>query len=580
MANPELAIAKASFSAILFRKEPVSLTRPEIESFHTLLHDAIHQCSPANVQKCKRWILKNLISSPARVSAVGKYLAALSNSLPDDAKTKPSTRRKRLHVLYIINDVLYHVAVRDQDARFATALEASLTPLLHGAAKFRNCPKHAKKLEELLALWEKHNFFSATVINDLRETVKEAPHGGKVSKGGQDQTGSNLSSRPTKDAPYMIPSIHGDPNTPWFDLPAANWLPHLTPNSTKPMNPDMIKPLQLAPGPADKALAKAVKDLLADVERLYNPGAPPQDEQLQHTDLSEMGERVVLDEITGEVVDGETYYGWSRRFCEKMKQRRRKTKAGGADRGRERSDSRSRSRSFSRGRSSRSDSPPALKRRRLSPDSRTPSRSRSRDRRRSPERGGRYDSRDYSRSRSRSRSRPRYRSRSGSRDRSPARHRGRANASRSPLPPPDRDNRHNPDFGSGHTTGWGQPHHHQPPPPPPPPSYNSPQTQAFPPYPPPPPQAAGGFGHFPAPPPPPQGYQGQWPPPPPPPSHSWAPPPPGPGVPPPHMGGWVAPPPPPPQQLHHQYQQFGRGNGGYRGRGGRGGGYDRGRGGW
>ncbi|KAI8275594.1 hypothetical protein K4K56_001327 [Colletotrichum sp. SAR 10_98] len=345
MATPELAIAKASFSALLFRKEPVSLTRPEIETFHTLLHDAIHQCSPANVQKCKRWILKNLAPSPARVAALGKYLAALSKSFPgDDAtaaagagaaknKTKPSSKRKRLHILYILNDVLYHTVVRDRDTRLATELQPSLPPLFHAAASFHNCPKHMRKLDDLLSLWDQQKYISTHTIADLRETVKEAPHGGKVTKaaegeGANNQTGSNLAVKPAKDAPYMIPSMHGDPNTPWFDLPAANWLPHLEPNSTKAMNPNMIKPLQLAPGPADKALAKAVKDLLADVERLYSKSAAPQQPDQQSTDLSEMGERVILDEITGEVIGGETYYGWSRNFCEKMKQRK-KGKPGG-----------------------------------------------------------------------------------------------------------------------------------------------------------------------------------------------------------------------------------------------------------
>ncbi|KAK2019793.1 hypothetical protein LZ32DRAFT_624449 [Colletotrichum eremochloae] len=534
MANPELAIAKASFSAILFRKEPVSLTRPEIDTFHTLLHDAIHQCSPANVQKCKRWILKNLAPSPPRVAALGKYLSALSNSLPDEAKTKPSTRRRRLHILYILNDVLYHAIVRDRDARLATDLEASLTVLLHAAAKFPKCPKQTRKVNDLLALWEKHNYFSAATIDSLRETVKEAPHEEKVSKATtQDQPGSNLGFKLPKDAPYMIPSIHGDPNTPWFDLPAATWLPHLTPNSTKPMNPDMIKPLQLAPGPADKALANAVKDLLVDVERLYSKHIPPQAaESQQHTDISEMGERIVLDEITGEIVDGETYYGWSRGFCEKMKQRRKKATKGDDGRGRGRTYSGSRSPSYSPGRSSRSDSVPAFKRRRLSPDSRSPSRSRSR--RRSPQRG---------------------RSRDG---------RTRRDESRTSKPSPPEHSRHNPVFRTGYDDRVSS-HSQQPPTP----SFHNPP--AFSPY----PLAL-----------PPAGYQGQWPPPPPPPPpphmgnslppHSW-PPPPGSVVPPPPTSGWA--PPPPPQQQHHQYQQFGRGNGGYRGRGERGG-YDRGRGGW
>jgi hypothetical protein len=53
MSTPELAIAKVNFSAVLFRKDPTPLTRPEIESFHALLADAIARCSPANVQVCK-----------------------------------------------------------------------------------------------------------------------------------------------------------------------------------------------------------------------------------------------------------------------------------------------------------------------------------------------------------------------------------------------------------------------------------------------------------------------------------------------------------------------------------------------
>jgi hypothetical protein len=55
MANPELAIAKATFSASLFRKDPATAapcTRYEVDQFHQLLQDAVRQCSPLNVQVC------------------------------------------------------------------------------------------------------------------------------------------------------------------------------------------------------------------------------------------------------------------------------------------------------------------------------------------------------------------------------------------------------------------------------------------------------------------------------------------------------------------------------------------------
>lgn len=52
MAPPaaELAIAKASFSAVLFRPDPTSCSRDEIEQFHGLLGETISRCSPTNVQ--------------------------------------------------------------------------------------------------------------------------------------------------------------------------------------------------------------------------------------------------------------------------------------------------------------------------------------------------------------------------------------------------------------------------------------------------------------------------------------------------------------------------------------------------
>jgi hypothetical protein len=50
MASHQFAIAKASFSAGLLRPDPTSLTREEIEHFHSLLDSAVVQCTRANVQ--------------------------------------------------------------------------------------------------------------------------------------------------------------------------------------------------------------------------------------------------------------------------------------------------------------------------------------------------------------------------------------------------------------------------------------------------------------------------------------------------------------------------------------------------
>ncbi|KAI0465918.1 hypothetical protein F4859DRAFT_341940 [Xylaria cf. heliscus] len=554
MTSPQLAIAKVSFSAVLLRADPVSCPRTEIDEFLGRLDATVSRCSPPNVQKCKQWIFAHVAHSPARVAAMAKYLVALAASYAADraglAATRnarePSSRRRRLHLLYVLNDALYHAHVRCQDPSFAANLELALPGLVQSAAAFPNCPKHTKKLLDLLDIWEQNRYYQSDIIDKLRQIVRDGPpsQDSVVPADGSANGSASAGMKSSKDAPFIMPTMHGDATAHWYDLPAANWLPVMEPNSTRPMNPSMIKPLRLASGPVDKQLIKAVQDLLADVDRIYSKECLLGDDSNENID--QMGQRIVLDEITGEIVGGETYYGWSRSFCQKMKQRRKKgARSGNGDRGR--STSRSLSRSLSRSRSvSRGSSRPAFKRRRISasPDSRR-SRSGSRSRSRSYDRD-REHSRDRARRRSYTSSRSRSRSSSPSRPRSQARSPARQRPyNKSPnlgpnnLPP-------NPQF----------PHPQQPP---------SFIQQGFTPD----------FSQFPVPPPPPPNYQGPWPPPPPPPPAG--------GMPPnwmspmPNMsGGWVAPPPPPPppQQQPGGYQPYGRG----RGQGYRGGGWNRGRG--
>ncbi|KAI0118513.1 hypothetical protein F4776DRAFT_634433 [Hypoxylon sp. NC0597] len=571
MASPQLAIAKVSFSAVLLRPDPTSCSRGEIDEFLQLLDATISRCSPPNVQKSKQWILKTLAQSPARITALGKYMTALAKSFPQDVaasrKTRePSSKRKRLHILYILNDVLYHAYVRDENPGFAEKLESFMPDLFRLAAAFLNSPKHTKKVQDLVALWSENRYFSEAFIQKLQAIIQDAPN--SVSDVDAPADGALATgTKSTKDAPFIMPAIHGDVTASWYDLPAANWLPVIEPNSTRPMNPDMIKPLQLTAGPAEKNLIKAVQDLLADVDRIYNKDHREVERSTE--DIDQLGQRVVRDEITGDVIDGESYYGWSRAFCEKMKQRHKKTgSSGNGHRGRSTSRSVSRSRS-----SSRSSSRPAYKRQRVSSSrssSRTRSRSRSRRRGYSRERSNRRRSYSSSRSRSHSRSRaPRY-NRSRSRSRSPERS----------SPPPPRSY----DLPYGSSNVKQQPGFPTQPPHPNPqyPQHSTPPfPQSFPPIPP-------DIGQFiPPPPPPPQNYQGQWPPPPPPGGMP-------PNVPPNwiqnmSVGGWPTqppPPPPPPQGQPPQHQgggfhRYGRGGrGDYRGQGHRGGWDHRGRGGW
>ncbi|KAG5965415.1 hypothetical protein E4U58_002809 [Claviceps cyperi] len=552
MATPELAIAKAALSAALFRADPTPTSRPSVDSFFQLLNSALTQCSRPNVQNCKDYITNNIALSSGRVTALGKYLVALSKAQVDNGTDaiRPSSKRRRLHILYLVNDVLHH-----HRTELSSTWEPFLPALFASASSYDNCPKHTHKLEDLIGLWKERQYVSDNTIAKLKEALARgggaaptstAPNTNKDDEKNNDISKSN-SLRLAKETPYIIPSYHGDASTAWYDLPAATWLPHLVPNSTKPMLPDQINPIQFAPGPANKALAAAVKALVSDAERIFSKESLPEDEGV--VDINELGERIFLDELTGDIIGGETYYGWSRQFCEHMKRRKKgkDSRSKGSSVSRFSSPSRSRSRSLSRDGSHsrgrrRDSSSRSAKRRRIPRDSRSRSRSLSR----SPSR-----SRTSSRSRTRSRTRDRSRKRSYTPSRSPSHDTRHLSPSRSPL-------------------RQQEPAMLAPPQPTPPlpPSMSMPI------------------------PPRPAGYNGPWPPPPPPlpfPPQGWIPDPafaafpPGPWTP-----GQIPPLPVPPIPLYQeQYQQQagydeyenrGLESEGYRGRGGRGGGRGRGRG--
>ncbi|SPQ21180.1 fb3516b8-3942-4d41-af5f-4c6ba0de0449 [Thermothielavioides terrestris] len=333
MALPaELIVAKTTLSGALFRADPRPCSRDDIESLLALLDLTIAECSPPNVQRCKQWALSNLVSSSARVAPFCKYLVALAGSFggekdaaaapaaPGSKRPRiPSAKRRRLHVLYILSDILYHVKHRNRDDAFAQKVEPFLPPLVRSAASFHNCPKHIRKLHDLVGLWEENGYFSPSFTQQLHTAIDEGPSSGAEARNGDEVDNSaNSIAQAAKNAPWVMPAMHGDPSTPWYDLPAGNWLPVLEPNSTRPMNPSMIKPLVLSRGPADKALVEAVKSLLSDVDRLYSKEANFDEAS---PNIGRLGERVEIDEITGEIIGGDTYYGWSRAFCEKMKLR-------------------------------------------------------------------------------------------------------------------------------------------------------------------------------------------------------------------------------------------------------------------
>ncbi|EON63059.1 hypothetical protein W97_02286 [Coniosporium apollinis CBS 100218] len=349
----QLAIAKASFGAGLRKPDPTSISQEEIAHFHTLLDAVLKQCSPSNVQNCKAWLLKNTIPSPARITALGKYLVTLSTSFVDvavgeEGKARGTTaRRRRLHVLYLLNDLLhdtkFHSDTPTAHITFTTNLQRYVNDLVKLAASYdqvKNRKCHAR-IVELLDVWEDSVYFPKEIIKALRQDIEDASTSiDGESTPTKDATGveGERNGTNTRDAPYIMPATHGDPSTPYYDLPAGNMIHLIRPNSPSPIDIRQMKALQLPIGPVHKSLVNAVQEFLKDVDRIYDP-AHHDDEGIV-ADIDEMGQTMVRDEA-GDLVPSEAYYGWSLAFCQQMKKRRLEgPPKNNGDRGRGRSRSR------------------------------------------------------------------------------------------------------------------------------------------------------------------------------------------------------------------------------------------------
>lgn len=282
--------------------------------------------------------MKNAISSTARIVAMGKYLVALA-SCPDkpadgdistskDRTTSP--RKRHLHILYLLNDLLHHTKYHLQStAAYSTlsySLESYLVELSRVASAYgpERYPNHHRKIQDLLGLWNQKDYYELSFINKLRETVANSAALGEVGSSrpanGAPEDEAIETSTGKKGAPFIMPASHGDLSTPYYDLPAGNLLPHIIPNSTVPINPQQVKPLQFVPRPADEALTRALMNFMQDVESLDM--TIRNDEEGIEIDIDELGQPMIRNVETGELVRGEGYYGWSKAFCERMKRRR------------------------------------------------------------------------------------------------------------------------------------------------------------------------------------------------------------------------------------------------------------------
>ena len=218
-----------------------------------------------------------------------------------------------MHLLYLLHDVFhntkYHSDSQYRHDTMHTSLQACIKPLVAAICLPGAADQCILRLNELLELWQSHKHVNNEFAQELRNIAKgQSP---------KDET-VDLSPKPggpddKKEAPFIMPASHGDVSTPFYDLPASNFVPHIIPDSTSAIDPRLIKPLQFAPGPADRELVTALKSFLNEVEMMDN--IDPAAFSTQITDIDALGQYIAGGR--GRVyVATHSYYGWSREYCQ------------------------------------------------------------------------------------------------------------------------------------------------------------------------------------------------------------------------------------------------------------------------
>ena len=149
------AVAKARESQLEEQSRSCNVKLSELEN---LLQPIIETCTKDSISSGKSWIFQHGTNFNSN-QVICDYLA-----LKGTKESSPFSQK--LHLIYLVNDVLHH-CVRKNNETLKAALEAVAVPMYCAAAD-RAEEEDVKKLTKLMSLWEsKNKFFSEEKLNDM-----------------------------------------------------------------------------------------------------------------------------------------------------------------------------------------------------------------------------------------------------------------------------------------------------------------------------------------------------------------------------------------------------------------------------
>ncbi|GFG34350.1 hypothetical protein Cfor_08964 [Coptotermes formosanus] len=156
----EDALRKAQQDALQQAADEAGISFTELDS---VLQPIIDSCTKDSISSGKGWILQHS-SSPKADQVLAQYLLKKVIS-PGGPFTQ------KLHIIYLVNDVLHHCARKNAED-LKKALEEVVVPMFCNTS-IGITEEQQTKLNKLLNLWEsKNNYFDASVVEKLKNPAR------------------------------------------------------------------------------------------------------------------------------------------------------------------------------------------------------------------------------------------------------------------------------------------------------------------------------------------------------------------------------------------------------------------------
>ena len=171
---------KAQYDKIIGEEEPQAirkcLDKARIETFtkeanalsinpddvSSAVQPLVELCTKENIAKGKNWAVELMSRGEAYTKLVADYL--LMRVQNNDA-----TFETRLHIVYLINDLLNYLKRHSEVAQYQSPLHQIIVPVYSLALEMADEEAKSVKLTRVLGLWEKNAYLPDDVLRNMRE---------------------------------------------------------------------------------------------------------------------------------------------------------------------------------------------------------------------------------------------------------------------------------------------------------------------------------------------------------------------------------------------------------------------------